>query len=124
MDSPSPEEAKSELAVVEERISEVKDRIDRLKHLRNRWWQKRERAQIRNQKEKLAEANREVEKYDESLIRAKNALKQLMASRESLTARMQEAKQADGELATRFALLSAPERKRKLRKLKEIAEEG
>lgn len=123
MGAPFLEEVQSELAAVEDKISEVEGRIDDLRYLRNHWRQKSERAQIRNQKEMLAEADRKVEKYDESLIRAKNALKQLTASLESLSTRLQEAKQADGELATRFALLSRPERERKLRKLMEIAEE-
>ncbi|WP_103020238.1 hypothetical protein [Salinibacter altiplanensis] len=114
---------KSELSAVKEQISEAEGRIDRLKKQYRDWWEKRDRAEIQNQKEALAQADQKVEQIEKSLTRAKNAVKQLTARDESLTARIREAKQAEDGVPTQFALLSRLEQVRKLRRLSEIAEE-
>lgn len=116
---PSLEDVKSERKAVKERVSDVEERIDYLKNQIRLDRKELHRAPAREQ----SEIYNRVQSRDRDLKLATNLLKQLTARHESLTARVREAKQAEGGVPIQFALLSWPERVRKLRRLSEIAEE-
>ena len=114
------EEAESEQAAVEERIEEVGERIDYLEDQLSR-----DRKDLHQAPpEKQADIYDRIQSREKDLEEEERLYERLQERRKSLAARIEKAKKADDGLPTSFALLSGPERERRLTKLMEIAEKG
>jgi predicted nucleic acid-binding Zn-ribbon protein len=114
------EEAESERAAVEEQFDEVGERIDYLEDQL-----KRDRKDLHQAPpEKQADIYDRIQSREKDLEEAKRLYERLRERRKSLAARIEKAKKAGDGLPTSFALLSGPERERRLTKLMEIAGEG